>query len=108
MYLIPQPKSLKELGGVMPRKTICLTSEAADERIDKAVKKLPLSSDGIPMTIICNNSGGEGYTLQLKSDGILLEGNSPAGVFYGIQTLRQIYTHKDIPCLYIEDTLLVR
>ena len=34
--------------------------------------------------------GGEGYYLRIAPDGILLEARQPAGLFYAVQTLRQL------------------
>jgi hexosaminidase len=34
--------------------------------------------------------GGEGYELSIQADGMLISAPCPAGLFYGIQTLRQI------------------
>ena len=59
--------------------------------------------------------GPEGYTLQASQERILIEGVEPVGVFYGIQTLRQLLpveiestsVLKDkewhVPCVDIED-----
>lgn len=59
--------------------------------------------------------GSEGYTLQVTKDGVTLTASAPAGVFYAIQTLRQLLpvevesrTRRDdlewsIPCVDIED-----
>ncbi|MDR6326323.1 beta-N-acetylhexosaminidase [Actinoplanes couchii] len=43
----------------------------------------------------------EGYVLSCTPDGIDITGGSPAGVFYGRQTLRQL--GPDVPCTHIED-----
>lgn len=37
----------------------------------------------------------QGYRLTIKKDGIVIQGNSPAGVFYGIQTLLQMMEAKN-------------
>jgi len=49
--------------------------------------------------------GDEGYRLSVKASEVNITAARPAGVFYGIQTLRQMI-HKDfpdIPCVEIED-----
>lgn len=60
--------------------------------------------------------GDEGYTLEVTRDGITIVARRPAGLFYGIQTLRQllpaaILSNKkvddvtwDVPCVKISDT----
>ncbi len=59
--------------------------------------------------------GDEGYTLQVKSKGVLIQANSAAGLYYGAQTLIQLLPAEIesatvekgvdwlIPCLSIED-----
>ncbi|MGZ6346803.1 MAG: beta-N-acetylhexosaminidase [Anaerolineales bacterium] len=59
--------------------------------------------------------GREGYRLEIQSDAIVIESSGTAGVFYGIQTLRQLLPVEienptseinadwRIPCLLIED-----
>lgn len=52
--------------------------------------------------------GEEGYTLQVKPNGILIKGATPAGVFYASQTLLQLAQTTPqattIPCVSIEDS----
>ncbi len=47
----------------------------------------------------------EGYTLVVKADGIELTGSSEAGLFYAVQTLRQLLRTEgaSLPCLAIAD-----
>jgi len=52
--------------------------------------------------------GEEGYELNIQSDSILLSANRPAGLFYGIQTLRQLLpvdrsSTLSLPALSIRD-----
>jgi hexosaminidase len=61
------------------------------------------------------NLGKEGYRLEVTSSRVLIESSAPAGVFYGIQTLRQLLPPEifgaakatgvawRIPCVRIED-----
>ena len=53
--------------------------------------------------------GEEGYELSISMDGIKLSANCPAGLFYGIQTFRQLLpTHRagsvSLPAVSIRDT----
>lgn len=49
------------------------------------------SHNGIILSLHADPSlGDEGYELNIASDGILLRAAKPAGLFYGIQTLRQL------------------
>lgn len=60
--------------------------------------------------------GDEGYTLTSRADGATIRGATPAGVFYGVQTLRQLLPpdmergglraaggHAEVPALEITD-----
>jgi hexosaminidase len=51
----------------------------------------------------------EGYELSIKSDGVQLNANRPAGLFYGVQTLRQLLPARpsaplSLPAVSIRDT----
>ena len=45
----------------------------------------------------------EGYVLTVSAKGITIEGGSPAGVFYGIQTLRKSIVCSQIPAAVVTD-----
>ncbi len=50
--------------------------------------------------------GDEGYRLKVDANSITIEAQRPAGVFYAVQTLRQMLpagTSRTIPCVEIED-----
>jgi len=59
--------------------------------------------------------GTEGYFLSVTSKGVLIRGNQPAGIFYGVQTLLQLLPKEiesarpikkdnwDLPCVTITD-----
>jgi len=49
-----------------------------------------LPSNGIVLTMNPSNQKPEGYTIHVTSNQILITGNDEAGVFYGIQSLRQL------------------
>ena len=51
--------------------------------------------------------GQEGYRLDITEDGVRITGSTTTGVFYGIQSLRQLLpagqNSGELPCLLIED-----
>ncbi|MFH1538124.1 MAG: beta-N-acetylhexosaminidase, partial [bacterium] len=83
----------------------------------KAVSRGERSSNFIEMSIApeLENLGPEGYALSTNFGGITIQSSSPAGVFYGVQTLRQLLraeiesktaiTDADwsVPCVEITD-----
>lgn len=103
MKLIPMPKSIQEYEGTFTHRTVKIVTSISDERIAKAMQKLPISDDGVPLEIEMGTKPSEAYILELTENKISLRADGPAGAFYGIQTLRQIFENDEIPCLYIED-----
>lgn len=103
LNLIPSPKKLEITEGFLSKKTLCIYSAITDARIKKAIEKLPLSSDGIPLAIEIESGEGEAYILTAQEDRISLKADSNKGAFYGIQTLRQILANESVPCFHIED-----
>ncbi len=102
LKLIPEVKKINLLGGKLEQKAIC-PCEVGDVRIQKALAKLPLNASGVKLEICLTGGEGEGYTLRVEENKITLTANNEAGAFYGIQTLRQLFTEEEVPCLYIED-----
>ena len=103
LKLIPYPKRITEKNEKFPYSAIKIVNLVDDERVNKAAAKLPFHEDGAELCINIGNRGGEGYTLKLNNDEIILDAESNVGAFYGIQTLSQIFENEDIPCLEIED-----
>ena len=103
LKLIPGAKKLELLGAKLPVKAISFDPEGLDSRLVKALEKLPRSADGVTVQIKLTGAEGEGYQLRVQPEGITVEAQGPAGAFYGIQTLRQLFTHPEVPCVYIED-----
>lgn len=51
----------------------------------------------------------EAYSLQILPDSIVIAAHAPAGILYGVQTLRQIVRQAGaiLPCLWIEDAPMI-
>lgn len=58
---------------------------------------------GITLSVDKTLKNAEAYRLTIQSRQIQIEGGSPAGVFYGIQTLLQLVANNDLRCGTIED-----
>ena len=103
LHLIPQPKRLIEKNTFLTKKTILADLTNTDQRLKKQICKLPLDENGIPFYIEYGTGEREGYTLSVNDTEITLTADGIRGAFYGIQTLRQIFAHEDIPVCEIED-----
>ncbi len=107
--IIPQPQSvvLAEKGGEFALTQGSIVSYSAkDEKMQRNAQflcdylqetvgiKLTAEADAkraaITLSLGLKNENPEAYTLSVTKKGITIQGASPAGVFYGIQTLRKI------------------
>jgi hypothetical protein len=103
LNLIPNVKTLNLKEGYLSERAIYYNNINLDQRILKALEKLPYSEQGAKLDIFVQEKGGEGYELEINENGIRINADSSAGAFYAVQTLRQIFEHKEIPYLYIKD-----
>lgn len=103
MNLLPQVKKIETKTGVLKTSYIAPFEGVIDERLAKAVAKLPTGEDGAKLVINTKGGTSEKYILKIEENTIEITSDGLNGVFYGIQTLKQILKKKDIPCLLIED-----
>ena len=132
--IIPEPVNIssKEGAFILNEKTLILTDQKSKE-VAEQLKEILLSTLGLNIAIkedlqtkenknvivlkTINNEkqlNHEGYTLIVSQDRIEIVAPTPNGVFYGIQTMRQLIPLKtigdknidlilSIPCVVIED-----
>ena len=103
IHIIPSVKELREENGFLKNKEIFCNSRICDSRLILALSKFRQDDNGTKLEIDIDGDEGEGYRLWIKEQEIKIQADSPAGAFYGIQTLRQLLEHDDVPCLYIKD-----
>lgn len=103
MNLLPKPSKIDIKDGFLKNKKICIINQCDDCRIEKALAYFDSDSKGVELIVKCGNSDSEGYTLEISENAITINGDSSAGAFYGIQTLKQIFESDTVSCLYIED-----
>ena len=103
LHLIPAIKVLTEKPDHFTSDSIFYDATKLDGRLAAALAKLPFSNEGAPVEIQIAGTEGEGYTLDILPREIRITADSAAGAFYAIQTLRQIFANKEIPCLHAED-----
>ncbi len=64
------------------------------------------SAEGVRVSLnpaLAKKLGTEGYRLEVSEKGVKAEAADPAGIFYAMQTLRQLRTDVGIRCASIED-----
>lgn len=103
MHLLPKPQKIELHEGFLTGNAFCIKNSCHDPRIANALKILPSSDAGIHLEISDCSKACEGYTLTIEPQKVTIVGNSAAGAFYGIQTLRQLLENDKIPCLTITD-----
>lgn len=103
MFLIPKVKHMEIRSGFLSNKSLCVDTSNLDSRLVAALKKLPGDPEGTPLSITIDTALGEAYELCVSENSITIHADGPAGAFYAIQTLRQIYEEQAVPCLYIQD-----
>lgn len=103
MNLLPMPYKLEIRDGFLKSKKVNIINKCCDYRIEKALKSFDCDTDDVQMTVKCSELNSESYMLDITESNITINGDGLAGVFYGIQTLRQIFECDNVPCLHIED-----
>lgn len=121
MMILPRPQQLDMQEGLFaftPETRLVLTPEARQEwlcarQLQEEIERFA----GLSLQVICGEArqgdvvlailGGstEGYRLEITPDSVAIAGNDPAGLFYGVQTLRQIVRQSGamLPALSIQD-----
>lgn len=111
IHIIPQPVSVKQNFGhftLSPDTRIITEGDSLTQIAGWLGERLHLTHNNGKQRIILavgtGTTGREGYTLTVKPSTIRISANSPAGVFYGMQTLEQLVSPGgEIPCVDITD-----
>ncbi len=108
LQIIPQPVDVKLTGGVFTlakNSTICYNNPDGQKVAGMLAWKLdtptgfaiqPIQGDKGTIQLTINAKadpliGNEGYYLESSRKGVLIRANKPAGLYYGIQTLLQLF-----------------
>ncbi len=88
VYVPPGSDDLQRIGRMLAD----LIGHATEKPIDVRQSGGPAPAGAISLALEPGNTalGDEGYTLAVGTDAIRIVARTPAGVFYGIQTLRQL------------------
>lgn len=103
LHIIPSVKQLEIQEGFLKKKSICYDETLVKDRLKRIISKIPYDENGVNLIIDIVGESGEEYEIKIDEASIFVKAESEAGAFYAIQTLRQIFEHDDIPCLYIKD-----
>ena len=117
--LVPAPKAIESAGsGIfkMPSapsiaapkslaKEASFLRKVLKERLRVSATQASGPRGNVTLAIARRIKNPEGYELKISRDGITITGGSPAGVYYGIRTLEQLFISqkKNLPELKIED-----
>ena len=103
--VIPKPVSM-ELGSgafvVSAATTVAVTPSTPEMRRIARMLGLKLGAGPVSLTLDGPaNLGAEGYELTVTRSSVRLSAHAPAGLFYGVQTLRQLAPR--VPAVRIRD-----
>ena len=74
MKLIPIPKVLRQFSEIVTKRAVFCDCKNIDDRLVKAIHKLPNSEFGLPLTFHIGNGTEESYTLDISNNGIVTQG----------------------------------
>ncbi|MFW9824076.1 MAG: beta-N-acetylhexosaminidase [Candidatus Thorarchaeota archaeon] len=96
-------------------KELISLSTGFDLEINEISEKITTPSIDLNLNETLDLLDSEGYLLEIKPQNIIISANSSAGIFYGIQSLRQLFPNEvesndhfydiewSLPCVYIQD-----
>lgn len=99
--MIPAPVSVVRSEGSFSLDGVSVSGPLAEYAGE--VLGLPVTATGDLRLTLGTSPGPGGYWLRVDDTGIEIEADAHAGLFAGIQTLRQLVTDGEVPHLVIED-----
>ncbi len=121
LRIIPQPRTVERKEGIFPLRgvvTIAVASGSAEDRFAAGLLQQEIESATPAQTRLVSGAEGqivlalsgappevgeEGYRIDAASDGVRVSANTAAGLFYGVQTMRQMVHPDGIPAATVTD-----
>lgn len=112
MQLLPKPKNLQRAEGsyALPKIWQISLPSGLDQRVLASLAALGEyqvveQAANLLLTLDSSIAHADGYRLQIAADGVQIVAQTAAGLFYGLQTLRQIQQQsaEQLPYLLIDD-----
>lgn len=112
MQLLPKPKNLQRAEGsyALPKIWQISLPSGLDQRVTASLAALGEyqvveQAANLLLTLDSSIAHADGYRLQIAADGVQIVAQTAAGLFYGLQTLRQIQQQsaEQLPYLLIDD-----
>lgn len=89
--LIPWPREVAWPGGETRAPAFALRADpGAGYAAEMARRTFSLRDDALPLALLVQGPPGEAYALSATATGITIRAGAPAGLFYGLMTLRQL------------------
>ena len=103
LKLIPNVKAKMLCDGSFKNNAVFYENLDCDPRVVKALGHLPFDKNGAKLTVEITGDSGESYELRVGENEISIKSEGPAGAFYAVQTLRQLFKSGKVPSIVIKD-----
>lgn len=109
--LIPAPQKIEWTGGALDCSHYQISAPAeagfAVTELERVLGNTKKESTGTKITLSLGataSTNSEAYTIDAQPNGIVITASKPVGLFYGVETLRQLLAGTaSVPCCRIED-----
>lgn len=111
MHIVPIPKKVELRGNFfsLERQLVCDVGEFDKNLVqilskDIKIKNILIEGDKPNIRFIHSKLKSEEYHLEINENEICIKASTNQGIFYGIKTLKQIVSKKQVKCCKIEDS----
>jgi hexosaminidase len=98
-FVLPENITIQSPAGTELRQSVAFLRERLSVPTGSFVSDVTTSTTAATIKLVLNDKsdpklGTEGYTLSVTTNSINIRANKPAGIFYGIQSLLQLFPHE--------------